>query len=117
MRRAHRSERQMATKNRSESERQFVRRVLIVLALTTLFFLAWQLRTLILMLFGAVVVATVFRAVADRMCKLTGIPNRVAVPLAILLVLGIVAAMIAIFGAQVAQQIETLRDALPAAWR
>ena len=33
-------------------ERRFVRRVLIVLALTSLFFIAWQLRTLILMLDG-----------------------------------------------------------------
>lgn len=107
----------MATKTKSDGERQFVRRVLIVLALTTLFFLAWQLRTLILMLFGAVVVATVFRAVADRLCKLTGIHNRVGVALAIIMVLGTVAAMIAIFGAQIVRQVDTLRDALPAAWR
>jgi predicted PurR-regulated permease PerM len=64
-----------------------------------------------------VVVATVFRAVAERLCKLAGIPNRIAVGLAIVIVLGTVAAMIAIFGAQITRQVDTLREALPAAWR
>ena len=47
----------------------FVRRVLIVLGLVALFFLAWQLRTLLLMFFGAMVIASIFRAVADWICR------------------------------------------------
>lgn len=100
-----------------QGERLFVRRVLIVLGLTALVFIAWNLRTLLLMLFGAVVVATVFRAVADRIAQLTKCPQRLSIALSILLILGIAVALIVTFGAHVARQVDTLREALPAAWR
>ena len=100
----------------ADGERMFVRRVLIVLGLATLFFLAWQLRTLLLMFFGAVVIASIFRAVADSICRVTRWPSGVATALSILIVLGSVAALIALFGAHVREQIVTLGDELPAAW-
>src|SRR5215218_5356954 len=90
-----------------KSERTFVRRVLIVLGLVALFFLAWQLRTLLLMLFGAIVVASVFRAVADWICRVTRVPSGVGTALSILLVLGTIAALIAMFGSHVGQQLNT----------
>ena len=99
------------------SERRFVRRVLIVLALTSLFYIGWQLRTLLLMLFGAVVVATVFRAFADRICKITGWRDSFGTALSILIILGIGIGLIALFGTQVTQQVQSLRETLPAAWR
>jgi predicted PurR-regulated permease PerM len=107
----------METKRRNEAERQFVRRVMIVLALTSLFLLAWQLRHLILMLFGAVVVATIFRSIADRIAKHTRAPHGIATALSILLVLGTVVGLIAMFGSYVGQQVQSLAEALPAAWR
>ena len=106
----------MAVKKASD-DHIFIRRVLIVLGLAALFFLAWQLRALFLMLFGAVVIATIFRAVADSICRATRLPNGAATALAILLILGGLVALGALFGAHVAQQVETLRDSLPAAWR
>ena len=98
------------------SERIFVRRVLIVLTLGGLFFLAWQLRSLVLMLFGAAVVATIFRALADRIARFTGCRQGLAVALSIALILGTLLALIALFGAHVAQQVQSLRETLPAAW-
>ncbi|MEO6360837.1 MAG: AI-2E family transporter [Sphingomicrobium sp.] len=97
-------------------EKEFVRRVLIVLGLAALVFLLWQLRTLFLMLFGAIVIASIFRTIADAICKFTKWPSGVATALSILLVLGSVAALIALFGAHIADQIQTLGDSLPAAW-
>jgi predicted PurR-regulated permease PerM len=94
----------------------FIRRVLIVLTLTSLFILAYFLRELLLTLFGAVVVATIFRSIANRICKLVKVSEGVAVGLAILLVLGIVAALVALFGAHITNQVETLDKTLPAAW-
>jgi predicted PurR-regulated permease PerM len=91
--------------------------VLIVLGLAALFFLAWQLRTLLLMLFGAVVIATIFRAIADNIARLTRLPSWASTGLSILIVIGVVAALVAIFGAHVAAQFETLRVKLPEAWR
>ena len=101
----------------SGDERQFIRRVLIVLALVALLYLLWQLRTLVLMLFGAGVVATIFRALADSMRKHLGLPDAVAVALSVLLLFGSVAAVVALFGAHIAAQVHTLTEAVPAAWR
>ena len=106
----------MATK-KDQSEHIFVRRVLIVLGLTAVFFLVWQLRILLLMLFGAIVIASIFRAVSDTICKYTRVPSGVAIGLSILLVLGSLAALVAMFGSQVASQVQSLRETLPAAWR
>jgi predicted PurR-regulated permease PerM len=106
----------MAAK-KNESEHIFVRRVLIVLGLATIFFLVWQLRILLLMLFGAIVVASIFRAIADLLCKYARLSNAVATGLSILLILGSIAALIALFGQQVGQQVQGLRETLPDAWR
>jgi predicted PurR-regulated permease PerM len=107
----------MASKQPWSSEHVFVRRTLIVLGLAALFFLVWQLRILLLMLFGAIVVASIFRAVADMICRITRLPGAVSTALAILLVLGTLGALVALFGAHVGQQLATLRETLPAAWK
>lgn len=108
----------MAPKRTSHfGDRDFVHRVLIVLGLCALVFLAWQLRTLLLMVFGAIVVASIFRAVADWICKVTRVPSAIATALSIVLVLGGIGALLVMFGTHIGQQLTTLRDALPAAWR
>jgi predicted PurR-regulated permease PerM len=91
--------------------------VLITLALVSLFYLLWYLRSLLLMLFGAVVVAAVFRALADRIVKLTGLRESFALVLSIALILGSVTALLATFGQHIAQQFDVLRQSLPIAWR
>jgi len=106
----------MATHHRDESEHIFVRRVLIVLALISLFLAAWFLRTLLLMVFGAVVVATVFRAFADRICQMVGCSNKIATVLSIVIILGLGVAMVVLFGSHVVEQLDTLRVAIPNAW-
>lgn len=100
-----------------QSEHIFVRRVLIVLGLAAVFFLVWQLRILLLMLFGAIVVASIFRAIADLLSKHARLSNAVATGSSILLVLGSIAALIALFGHQVGQQVQVLRETLPDAWQ
>ena len=106
----------MAKSPTTGGERQFIRRTLIVLGLTSLFLLAWYLRSLILMLFGAVVVATVFRSLADRICKWTGIGENASVALSIFAIIGTVGLLFALFGSEVAQQVQLLREMLPVAW-
>ena len=99
------------------SEAVFVRRVLIVLGLAALFFIAWQLRSLLLMFFGAVVIATIFRALADYICRVTGWRSGIGTALSIVIVLGSLAALVALFGAHVRAQVDALEEQLPAAWR
>jgi predicted PurR-regulated permease PerM len=98
------------------TEREFVRRVLIVLALAALVYLLWELRVILLMLFGAVVIATIFRSVADYVCRYTKLPHLLSTALSILLVLGLVFGLAAVFGNHVADQATALRERLPEAW-
>jgi predicted PurR-regulated permease PerM len=52
------------------SDSAFVRRTLIVVAILSLFALAWMLREVLLMVFGAIVVATLFRSLSGRYQRL-----------------------------------------------
>lgn len=106
----------MPRKADESGDRQFVRRVLIVLGLTSLVALTWLLRTLILMFFGAIVVATVFRALADRISQVTGWPAGRSTLISIASILLVLAGLIALFGSHVAEQIQILRHTIPAAW-
>lgn len=94
----------------------FIRKVLIVIGLVGLALIAWQLRSLLLMLFGAVVVASIFRALADRIKTWTGIRESIAVSLAIVGILGAAGLLIAFFGSAMIGQVQILRDSLPVAW-
>ena len=100
----------LMARNADESpDRQFIRRVLIVLGLTALVILAWQLRTLILMFFGAIVVATMFRALADHVERITGCRPGLAIGVSITLILAAVIGLVALFGSHVADQVQSLR--------
>ena len=105
------------SKGKPGDERVFVRRVLIVLGLAALFFLVWELRSLFLMLFGAVVIATLFRALADHIKRLTGCREGLAVAVSILIILATALLLLLMFGSQIAQQAQLLRDTLPIAWK
>ena len=95
----------------------FVRRVLIALGLALLVYVLWELRNLLLMLFGAVVVATVFRALSGRLQKWLGLREGFAVAAAIFIILGAAILLVVIFGQHVSRQAATLDETLPAAWR
>ena len=107
----------MAKSGEGVGDRLFTQRVLIVLALGTVFYLAWQLRVVILMLFGAVVVASVFRALADQLRDWFKIRDSIAVGLSVILILGLAGALVWLFGSHFAGQFEGLRENLPRAWR
>lgn len=93
----------------------FVRRVLILVAITAGVLLLWQLRQVVVLLFGAVMVATIFRAIADLFERHLRLPERIAVLLSVLLVVGIIAGVIWAVGSQVSAQSLSLADTLPRA--
>lgn len=107
----------VAQSGKDTGDQPFVRRVLIVLVLGAMVFLAWQLRGVLLMLFGAVVVATIFRALADHLRNWFKVPDGVAVGLSVLIILGLIAGLMVLFGSHFASQFDVLRDNLPKAWR
>jgi predicted PurR-regulated permease PerM len=101
--------------DRRLSERRFVRRALIAILLAAVAVVAWQLRTVIVLLFGAVVLATVVRALADPLSKHLRLPERVAVLIAVLLIFGVIAGVAWLLGQQIAAQVNALTTTLPAA--
>ena len=106
----------MAKPSANIGDGQFVRRVLIVLALSALAFLLWELRALVIMLFGAVVIATLFRAIADPIHRWTRLPESIALAIAVILVVALVSTVGFLFGSQLTAQFENLGETLPRAW-
>jgi predicted PurR-regulated permease PerM len=102
-----------ATPQSSGSE--FVRRALIVIALAAAAFLVWELRYVLVLLFGAVVVATIIRAIADPITKYLRVPESAAMLIAVLLILAAVVGVGWLLGRQISAQTEALADTLPAA--
>jgi len=94
---------------------RFVRRALIVIALAAGAFLLWQVRTVLLLLFGAVMVATIFRAIADTLHKYLRLPSRLAVLTSVLLVVAVIGAVAWSIGSQVSAQSQQLANTLPRA--
>jgi len=107
----------MEQRSRAADDRIFIRRVLIVLGLVALVLLAWQLRAVLVMLFGAVVVATIFRSLADPICRWSRLPSGVSVAISVAIVFGVLVGLVAIFGTQLAGQVTLLATSLPDAWK
>lgn len=105
----------MANDKQAENEALFVRRALIVIALAALALLAWQLRYVLALLFGAVMIATIFRAISDILEKHLRFPERLAVLASVLLIVGIIAAVVWSIGSQVSAQYQQLAATLPRA--
>jgi len=93
----------------------FVRRVLITVAIAAGVLLLWQLRGVVVLLFGAVMVATIFRAISDLIEKHLRIPERIAVLLSVLLIVAIIAGVVWSIGSQIAAQSQNLAQTLPRA--
>ena len=93
----------------------FVRKTLIVIGLVVLVWLTWQLRDVLLMVFGAIVIATLFQSLAHQFERLR-IHQGVALLLSVLTVVIIVGVGLALFGKQLFDQAEEIRAALPQAW-
>lgn len=100
---------------REPAEAQFVRRALIVIGLLVLALVAWEVRTVLLLLFGAVMVATIFRAISDLLEKHLRLPERIAVLVSVLLIVGVIAALIWSIGSKVGAQSQNLAETLPLA--
>ncbi|MDP9414584.1 MAG: AI-2E family transporter, partial [Pseudomonadota bacterium] len=71
------------------SHRQFMERLLIAIAIVALALLLWQLRSLLVLVFGAVLVAVIFRIIANPVSKRFGLPDGVALIIAVVSVLAL----------------------------
>jgi predicted PurR-regulated permease PerM len=97
------------------SDLAFVKRVLIVLALGALAALAWRLADVLLLAFGAVVVAVILRALADVIAEHVPATKKWSLALAGLLIVVALAATLFFFGRQVRAQLGELARIFPPA--
>jgi predicted PurR-regulated permease PerM len=95
--------------------RPFITQVLVTLALVALAWLLWQLSGMLLLVFGAVVVAVALRALAAWVMRYTPLHEGLALAMVVLFLLACVGLLLWLFGSQLAAQFETLRQTLPAA--
>lgn len=100
----------------SHSHRVFIERVLIVLAIGGLALLIWSLRSLLILVFGAVLFAVILRIIANSLKHRLGFSEGWALLTAVLFVFGLIGIAAALFGAEVIRQAQVLRETLPQAW-
>jgi predicted PurR-regulated permease PerM len=97
----------------SFKDAEFVRRVLIVIALLALALALWRLADIVLLAFGAVLVAVILTALAGVLERYARVPSRWSLTAATLCIFLILAGILALFGAQIRLQISGVAERLP----
>jgi predicted PurR-regulated permease PerM len=92
-----------------------VRSILIAVAVGALVFMAWKLSHVLLLVFGAILLAVVLSAVAALIARYTPVPERWCLTIATILILGIFIGIFTLFGTQMRGQLTNLAERLPAA--
>ncbi len=87
-----------------------------LLALLLLVALAWQLREVAIVMFGAVLFAAALRAMASPLIRISGLPDKPVVAVVVLSLLLTLGLAVWLLGDQVSEQLQALRSALPRAW-
>ena len=87
----------------------------MVIGLAALALLMWQLRSVLVLLFGAVVMGTIFRAIADPLSKHLRLPDPIAMLTSVLLIVAIFVGVGWLLGKQIAAQTDALTQTLPEA--
>lgn len=98
------------------SHRIFIERLIIAIAVVGLALLLWALRGVLILVFGAVLVAVILSLIAYPLRSRFRFPDWAALLVAVLSVAGLLGFAFWLFGAETARQAETLRDAIPRAW-
>jgi len=89
--------------------------VVKLVATLVLLVLAWPLRDVAMVAFGALIVTALLRALSDPLSRRTHLPARVSVVLVALALIALFALAMWGLGAPLAQQLQELRNALPRA--
>ena len=100
----------------SSNLRPYVARVLIALALTALALLIWKLSDLVMVMFGAVVVAVLLSAMVSLLVRHARLSHGIALGVVLLLLVVGFGLLIWLFGAQLAGEMDSLKKSLPLAW-
>jgi predicted PurR-regulated permease PerM len=91
----------------------FVRRVLFLVGVGLVLVVAWKLLDVMLLVFGAVLVAVLLRSLADPIHRLTPLPEGLSLLAAGLIIVALLTGAGWLFGATITEQIEDLILSLP----
>ncbi|MDO1560223.1 AI-2E family transporter [Brevundimonas sp. 2R-24] len=95
---------------------QFVRRAFFILLLGVGVLLAWRLTHVLLLIFGAVLIAVLLRTIAEPIQRYLRLPQRWAVLAALVGVFAFLGLAGWLFGRQIDAQLSSLSERLPLAW-
>jgi predicted PurR-regulated permease PerM len=95
------------------SDAEFIRKTLIVLGLLLFTLLLWKLSDVLLLAFGAILVAIILHASADLLVRYLHVPERWSLALASLLIFAALIGLMALFGAQIRLQLANVLERLP----
>ena len=107
----------MASPAPSRDLNGFIARVLVAATIVGLILLAWQLRQLWLLVFGAILVSVVLRLIAQPINRHLRLHQGFALGSAVLLVVAVIGLVIWFFGGDVGDQTRALNQMLPDAWQ
>jgi predicted PurR-regulated permease PerM len=92
---------------------EFIRKFLIALGLLVLALLLWKLSDVLLLAFGAVLVAIILHAAADALVRYMRVPDRWGLTVASLVIFVAFIGLAALFGTQVRAQFSNVVERLP----
>jgi predicted PurR-regulated permease PerM len=95
------------------SDRSFLRRLLLILLIAAAAFVAWRLSEVLVLAFGAALLALLLRGLAGVLSRGTHLPEAWAVAPVVLALLALVGAAGWLFGSQIAGQFNLLAQDLP----
>lgn len=99
-----------------DRDADFIRRVLIVAGIVALSMTIYVLSDVLLLVFGSIIVGLGLRALAEPMAKHAGLPDKVALLLAVLLCAAVIGLPAYYYGDGIASQIKYVVERVPAAF-
>lgn len=94
---------------------EFIRKALILIGLVVFVLILWQLSGVLLLAFGAILVAIILHAVADALAAYLRVPSRWSLATASLLIFALFVGLVFLFGANIRAQLSNVAEQLPIA--
>lgn len=97
------------------SDVEFIRKFLIGLGIIIVVLLLWKLSSVLLLAFGAILVAIIFHALAETLVRYLRVPDRWSLALASVILLCLLVGLLVLFGTQIRTQLSDVIQRLPQA--
>lgn len=94
---------------------QIAAATLVVLAIIGTGLLLVQLTRFFMLVFAAVVIGAIFDTIANFLCRRLNLPRGIALLIAVVGLIGLFIGVFILFGSQLAAQVETIKETIPAA--